>query len=75
MLNRPSDGYSEKELKRNFDDIVEISTALRQARITVYSVAPGSAGTTPNALLYKNFLKAVKTYRDADFGNMALEVR
>ena len=58
MLNRPSDGYSDKEQKRNFDNIVEISTALRQARITVYSVAPRFGSETPNALLYKNFLNA-----------------
>jgi VWFA-related protein len=72
-LNRPSDGYTDKEQRRNFDNIVELSTALRQARITAYSVAPSSAAT-PNTLLYKNFLNAVKTYRDADFGNMALKV-
>ncbi len=73
ILDRPSDGYSDKEQRRNFDNIVELSTALRQGRITAYSVAPSSA-VTPNALLYKNFLNAVKTYRDADFGNMALKV-
>jgi VWFA-related protein len=73
ILNRPADGYSDKQQRRNFDNIVELSTALRQARMTVYSVAPGSAGA-PNALLYKSFLNAVKTYRDADFGNMALKV-
>jgi VWFA-related protein len=73
ILNRPSDGYSDREQRRNFDNIVELSTALRQARITAYSVAPSSAAT-PNALLYKSFLNAVKTYRDADFGNMALKV-
>ena len=74
LLNRPADGYSDREQRRNFDNIVELSTALRQARITAYSVAPGSSVGTPNALLYKNFLNAVKTYKDADFGNMALKV-
>ncbi|WP_348264430.1 VWA domain-containing protein [Telmatobacter sp. DSM 110680] len=73
ILNRPSDGYSDREQRRNFDNIVELSTALRQARITAYSVAPSSAAT-PNTLLYKSFLNPVKTYRDADFGNMALKV-
>ncbi len=73
ILNRPSDGYSDKEQKRNFDNIVELSTGLRQARITAYSVAPSSAAN-PNTLLYRSYLNAVKTYRDADFGNMALKV-
>ena len=73
ILNRPSDGYSDKEQRRNFDNIIELSTALRQARITAYSVAPSSAAN-PNPLLYKSFLNPVKNYRDADFGNMALKV-
>ena len=73
ILNRPSDGYFDKEQRRNFENIVELSTALRQARITAYSVAPSSTAN-PNALLYRSYLNPVKTYRDADFGNMALKV-
>ena len=73
MLNRPSERYSEKDQKRNFDNIVDLSTALGLARITVYSVAAAS-GSGLNSFLYKNFLSPVKTYRDADFGNMALKV-
>jgi VWFA-related protein len=73
MLDRPADGYSDKEQRRNFDNIIELSTALRQARITAYSVAPAT-GATSNSLLYQNFLKGVKSYRDADFGNLALKV-
>lgn len=73
MLNRPADGYSQIQQKRVFDAIVELSAALRDARITVYSVAPaGSSGGNP--ILYQSFLKGVKTYRDADFGNLALKV-
>jgi VWFA-related protein len=74
MLSRPSDGYSDKEQRRTFDNIIELSTTLRQARITAYSVAPASSAGTPNSLQYKNFLNPVKNYRDADFGNMALKV-
>jgi VWFA-related protein len=73
MLNRPADGYSDKERRRNFANIIELSTALREARITAYSVAPGS-GATPNALFYRTFLNPVRTYRDSDFGNLALKV-
>jgi VWFA-related protein len=73
MLSRPADGYSDKEQRRNFANIIELSTALREARITAYSVAPGS-GATPNALFYRTFLNPVKTYRDSDFGNLALKV-
>jgi len=73
MLSRPADGYSDKEQRRNFANIIELSTALREARITAYSVAPGTSAT-PNALFYRTFLNPVKTYRDADFGNLALKV-
>ena len=73
MLNRPSDGYTETQQKRNFDGIVELSTALREARITVYSVEPGGA-TGGNALVYQQFLKGVKTYHDAVSGNLGLKV-
>jgi len=71
-LNRPSDGYTEKQRRRNFDAIVELSTALREARITVYSVAPVTGST--NAILYQQFLKGVNSYREASFGNLALKV-
>ena len=73
MLDRPSDGYTEKQQRRNFDSIVELSTALRQSRITVYSVAPtGASGGNP--LHYRKFLHGVKTYHEAEAGNMALKV-
>lgn len=73
ILDRPSNGYTEKQERRVFDSIVEMSTALRQARMTVYSVAPAGV-YGPNPLQYRGFLKGVKRYQDADFGNLALKV-
>jgi len=73
MLNRPSDGYTERQQRRNFDAIVELSTALREARITVYSVSQmGASGANP--ILYQRFLNPVRTYRDAEMGNLGLKV-
>jgi VWFA-related protein len=73
MLDRPSDGYTETQQRRNFDGIVELSAALRQSRITVYSVAPaGASGGNP--LHYQKFLKPVRTYHEAESGNMGLKV-
>jgi VWFA-related protein len=73
MLDRPSDGYTETQQRRNFDAIIELSTALRQSRITVYSVAPaGASGGNP--IHYQKFLKPVTTYGEAESGNMALKV-
>ena len=73
MLNRPSDDYTEKQQRRNFDFIVEVSTALRQAHLAVYSVAPaGASGVNP--ILYQKFLSPVKRYQDAESGNLGLRV-
>lgn len=73
MLNRPSDDYTEKQQRRNFDFIVEVSTALRQAQLAVYSVAPaGASGVNP--ILYQKFLSPVKRYQDAESGNLGLKV-
>lgn len=73
MLDRPSDGYTEKQQRRNFDGIVELTTALRNARISVYSVAPmGASGANP--IQYKKFLSPVEKYQDAEAGNLGLKV-
>jgi VWFA-related protein len=73
LLDRPRDGYSQRAQKGYFDGIVELSTRLREARITVDSVSPASEGGTA-IWLYQNFLKGVKSYRDAESGHLALKV-
>jgi VWFA-related protein len=73
MLNRPEETYSETQQRRLFDAIVQVSTALREAQMTVYSVSPAGV-YGPDFILYQGFLKGVKTYKDADFGNLALKV-
>jgi len=75
MLNRPSDGYTDKQQRRNFDSIVEMSAALREARITMYSVSPIIAVQGgQNPMLYQRFLSPVKTPHDAEAGNLGLKV-
>jgi VWFA-related protein len=68
--------FSEKDQRRYFDAIVELSTRLREARIALYSVAPSSSttGAETRPLLYQAFLKGVKSPREADTGNLALKV-
>jgi VWFA-related protein len=69
------------ELSRNdalgvFNSVVSISTALRQAGITLYSVDPlgladaGSLRTT----YYEEFLKGVTSPNHVDMGDLALQV-
>jgi VWFA-related protein len=75
MLNRPSDGYTDKQQRRNFDSIVEMSAALREARITMYSVTPVIVlQGGPNPMLYQRFLSPVRTAQDAEAGNLGLKV-
>ena len=74
MLNRPADGYSEKEQRRNFDNIVELSTALRRSAHYGVQRCAGHRVQLRTHFFTRTFLNAVKTYRDADFGNLALKV-
>jgi VWFA-related protein len=75
MLNRPELGYySEKDQRRYFDGIVELSTRLREARVVVYSVAPATEADTTYAIRYQNYLKPVRSPRESDPGDLSLKV-
>jgi VWFA-related protein len=77
MLDSKNFTFSDKDQKRYFDSIVELSTRLREARIAVYSVSapwPGMGGGPDTRFLYQDFLKGVHTARQADTGNLALKV-
>ncbi|MGA2653254.1 MAG: VWA domain-containing protein [Terracidiphilus sp.] len=76
MLDSSKYSFSERDQRRYFDSIVELSTKLREGRVVVDSVAP-AASTTASGLgttLYQNFLKGVRMARQADSGNLALKV-
>ncbi|MGA7243235.1 MAG: VWA domain-containing protein [Terracidiphilus sp.] len=75
MLTRPELGYySEKDQRRYFDGIVELSTRLREARMVVYSVAPTTDADTTHAIRYQDYLKPVKSPRESDPGDLSLKV-
>lgn len=60
-----------------FAHIVAYSTMLRKARITLYSIDPsGTTGSVNNshAFLYEGFLKPVNGPKEADEGDLALQV-
>jgi VWFA-related protein len=68
---------AESNKKKYFEDIVELSNWLREARMVVYSAAPidpsmGGAGRAP--LLYQDFLKPVANSQAAHSGNLGLRV-
>jgi VWFA-related protein len=75
MLTGNNFSSSEKDQRRYFDAIVELSTSLRKARMVVYSVAPTNVDRRgENTFLYRAFLKGVTSARKADTGNLALKV-
>jgi len=76
MLDRPSDGYSDRDQRRYFETIVELSTRLREARMVLYSVAPEdtSIGGGKFDLLYREFMKPISSPKQAQPGNLGLKV-
>jgi VWFA-related protein len=64
-------GMTNADQKTLFDTIAQLSTRLREARISVYNVSPGTDVASPQ---YENFLKGVKTADKANSANLALKV-
>ena len=65
-------GRSDAGRQADFMKIVEFSTRLREARVSVYSVSFGQSDEVTT--LYRSFLKGVKTADDASATNVALKV-
>lgn len=59
-----------------FHSIVDLSTNLREARVTLYGVIPLdlNMGNESRAYLYQNFMKGVESPKQADAGNLSLQV-
>ncbi|MBB5345007.1 VWA domain-containing protein [Tunturibacter empetritectus] len=76
MLSGPNITLSAREEQGLFSSIVYLSTALRQARITLYSIDPlGVEDAATNRLFYyEEFLKPVSKSQGAQAGNLALQV-
>jgi VWFA-related protein len=75
MLDSDRYMFSDKDRRQYFDEIVALSTRLREARMPVYSVAPVNVESSgERAFLYQDFLKGVLSPRSADTGNLALKV-
>ncbi len=76
LLTGPRVQLTAKDQQGIFDSIVATSTALRQSRITVYSVDP--LGTSDaggfRTFAYEGYLKGVTKPSQAQIGNLALGV-
>ncbi len=59
-----------------FHSIVDLSTNLREARVTLYGIIPLdlNLGSEAFAYRYQSFMKGVESARQADAGNLSLQV-
>jgi VWFA-related protein len=76
LLSGPNMYLSQKDQEGLFNTIVDLSAALRQARITVYSIDPvgtADAGSF-RTFFYETFLKGVKSAKSVQNGNLGLQV-
>lgn len=75
-LSDPNADPSSKDRQRFFDAIVSTSAALRQARVTLYSIDPVGASNAGKfgTFSYKDYLKAVTAPKHALPGNLGLQV-
>ena len=76
LLSRSTAELSARDQRRYFDSIVDMTTALRRAHITLYNVAPLNLAQVngQNPFFYKTYLKGVENPAQADSPNLALQV-
>ena len=75
LLSGPRIDLSWKQRQRIYDEIVNLSTALRQARITLYSIDPiGVSESLLRTSYYKEFVKGVSKPNDVLLGDLSLQV-
>jgi VWFA-related protein len=72
MLDRPNTGMTEKAEQQMFNEIVALSTTLREGQMSLYSVTMGDSHL--GTFLYEDFLKGVKTAEKAQPSDLALKV-
>jgi VWFA-related protein len=72
LFDNPMIDSTNKGMEQDFDALVRLTTRLREARISVYSVSLGQ----PNmgTFLYKGFLKGVKKPAKMNLPNLGLKV-
>ena len=76
LLTGPNIELTHKDQEIAFNSIVAASSALRQARITLYSIDPRGLADAGGIRIsyYEEFLKGVPSAKRAQFGNLGLQV-
>ncbi len=75
LLSGPGTELDSKQQQQIFANVTAISTQLREARVTMYSINPFSAAESlSRASYYEEFLKGVSKPSQVSLGNLALPV-
>jgi VWFA-related protein len=74
LLSGPRVQLTSKQEQQIFQNIVGLSTELRESSITLYAVDPSGTADAARSFYYQEFLKGVKSWKQALFGNLALQV-
>ena len=75
LLSGPNTMLDSKQQQQIFGDIVGISTKLRRARVTLYSINPaGTNESLSRASYYQEFVKGVSKPNQVNIGNLGLQV-
>ena len=75
LLSGPGVQLDPKQQQQLFGAIVNLSTQLRQARVTLYSIDPrGTSDIGINTFYYQNFVKGVRKPNQVSVGNLGLQV-
>jgi VWFA-related protein len=76
MLSGPNMDLTQKAEETILNNIVALSTGLRESGVTLYDVDP--LGTTDSGsfrtFYWESFIKGVRSAKDAQIGNLALQV-
>lgn len=76
LLTGPRIDMTNKQAQQLLASIIDVSTALRQARITMYSIDPLGLADAGSVRLnyYQEFLKPVTATKDVQIADLALQV-
>jgi VWFA-related protein len=75
LLSGPRMDLTSKQQHEIFNNIVATSTQLRDSQITLYNVDPlGTEEGLGRENYYQQFLKGVRKYSDAQYGDLGLQV-
>jgi VWFA-related protein len=74
FLSGPRTSLDKRSQQNIFDTVVALSTRLRNAAITVYSINPAFPGNAGRIFYYQQFLKPVEKPGKVQIGNLGVQV-